>query len=57
MPMRSTKNAEYVKYAPDPTNDQQDYFAADTEPWELQNWKVADSYTIRRGNYDIEKIM
>ena len=49
------KNAEDVKYAPDPTSDEQDLFAAVTKPGELQNWEVADSYTIRRGKYDIEK--
>ena len=33
-------------------NDEQNLFAAVTKPEELQNWEVADSYTIRRGNYD-----
>ena len=55
MRMRSAENAENVKYAPDPTNVEQDLFVAVTKPRELQNWEVADSYTIRRGNYDIEK--
>ena len=55
--MRSAENAEDVKYAPDPTNDEQDSFAAVTKPGELQNWDVADSYTIRRGNYDIKIII
>ena len=32
-------------------------FAAVTKPGELKNWEVADSYTIRCGNYDIEKII
>ena len=57
MRMRSAKNADDVKYAPDPTNDEQDLVAAVTKPGKLQNWKVADSYIIRRGNYDIEKII
>ena len=57
MRMRSAENADDVKYAPDPTNAEQDLFAAVTKPLELQNWEVADSYTIRRGNYDIDKII
>ena len=57
MRMRSAENANDVKFAPDPTNDEQDLFAAVTKPGELQNWEVADSYTIRRGNYDIETII
>ena len=57
MRMRSAENAEDVKYAPDPTNDEQDLFAAVSKPGKLQNWQVADSYTIRRGNYDIEQII
>ena len=55
MRMRSAENAENVKYPPDPTNNEQDRFAALTKPVELQNWDVVDSYTIRRGNYYIEK--
>ena len=55
MRMRSAENAEDVKYAPGPTNDEQDLFSAVTIPGELQHWEVSDSYTIRRGNYDIEK--
>ena len=42
MRMRSAKNAEDVKYAPDPTNDEQDLCAAVTKPGELQNWELAD---------------
>ena len=57
MRMRYAENAEDVKYAPDPTNDDQDYFTAVTKPGELQNWEVADLYTIRRGNYDIANII
>ena len=52
-----SKNGDCVKYAPDQTHDEQDLFAAVTKPWELQNWEVANSYTIRRSNYDIEKII
>ena len=48
MGMRFAENADDVKYAPDPTNDEQDLFAAVTKPGELQNWEVPDSYTIRR---------
>ena len=55
MQIRSAENAEDVKYAPGPTNDEQDFYAAVTKPGEFQNWEVADSYTIRRGNYDIKK--
>ena len=53
--MRSVKNADDVKYAPDPTNYKQDHFAAVTKPGKLHSWEVADSYTIRCGNYDIKK--
>ena len=42
MRMLSAENAEDVKYAPDPTNDEQDLFAAVTKPGELQNWEVID---------------
>ena len=37
MRMRSAENVEDVKYAPDPTNDEQDLFAAGTQRGELQN--------------------
>ena len=55
MRMRSAENANDVKYAPDWKNDEQHLFAAVTKPGELQNWEVADSYTIRHGNYNINK--
>ena len=48
-------NADDVKYAPDATNDEQTHFAAVTKPGEVQNWKVADTCTILRGNHDIEE--
>ena len=57
MQMCSAENADDVKYAPDPTNDEQALFDAVTKPGELQNLEVVDSYSIRRGNYDIEKII
>ena len=57
MRIRSAENADDVKYAPEPTNDEQDLFAAVTKPGELHYWEVADLYTIRRSNYDIEKII
>ena len=55
--MRSAEKANDVKYATDPTNEEQDLFAAVTKPEELQNWEVADLYTIRRNNYDIDIII
>ena len=33
MQMRSAENANDIKYAPDPTNDEQDFFAGVTKPW------------------------
>ena len=57
MRMSSAENANDVKYAPDPTNDEQDLFAAVAKFGEWQNWEIADSYIIRRDNYDIEKII
>ena len=55
--MHSAENVGDAKFAPNPTNDKQNLFAGVTLPGELKNWEVTDSYTIRRGNYDIEKIM
>ena len=57
MRMRSAENSNDVKYVPDRTNDEQDLFAAVTKPGELQNWELADSNTIRCGNYDIKQII
>ena len=57
MRMHSVENADDVKFALDPTNDEQDLFAAVTQPGKLENWDVVDSYTIQRGNNNIEKIL
>ena len=55
--MHSAESADDVKFAPDPTNDEQDLFAGITQCGDLINWEVASSSTIRRGNYDIENII
>ena len=49
--------ADIDKFAPIPAKDQQDLYDGIIKQEEFEGWEVNRSYTIQRGNYDIEQII
>ena len=49
--------ADIDKFAPVSARDRKDLFDGIIKQEEFENWEVNHSYTIQRGNYNIEKII
>ena len=53
---KSSEIVDYIdKFAPVLVRDQQDHFDGIIKLKEFEGWEVYRSYTIHRGNYDINK--